>query len=137
MKYLAAITAACVFLGLINVGCVNLGGGRQAISLPFSAPNFAMDSQAVQQKNDDAAGAQFSGTGLNPVADQQINIGNDAANSRSTDASLAAKQSNAQGRESGNIQADGPRTLDDSAKLPVNVGPGGGANLNQPAPATP
>lgn len=130
-----------LFSGMLaGVGCMNLGGGRQAISLPFSAPNFALDSLGVAQKNDKAAGAQFQGSGgpaaqadpdtIAGQADQIVQVGGDASLARSTDAQLADKQAAATGRDTGQVDVSGPRTQDRRLTPTVNVGPGGGAAVD-------
>jgi len=116
---------------LAGPGCLNLGGGRQIVPLPWSYSNFAVDSVATQQKNAKANGATFAGTdpGARPTGDQVITTGQNVSNARSTDASLADEQSQAGGRETGSMVDSGTKTLDKRVTPTVNIGPAGGAQL--------
>jgi hypothetical protein len=140
MRATRLIALCAVICAALMTGCMNLGGGRQVVALPWSAPNLAMDSQGVAQKNDDAAGATFAGTGgpaaqadpdtLTGQADMIVQVGGDAGMSRSTDASLADDQSQAQGQQSGDQTDAGQKTQDRRVTPTVNVGPGGGAAVD-------
>ena len=126
---------------LLLCGCLNLGGGRQMVTLPWGEPNIVMDSLGTQQKQGEAAGAQFSGADgqdSRPNAAEYSQSGDqamgfrDASTLRSTDASLAGKQATAAGRETGTVDSSGDRNLDDSITPAINVGPAGGATVTAP-----
>jgi len=86
-----ALCVALVAVGMGGAGCLNLGGGRQLVTLPWSYPAVAMDATGSQIKNGAQAGAQFAGEGPSVPAtgDQVMTIGQNQSNQRSTDASLA------------------------------------------------
>jgi hypothetical protein len=122
-----------ILVALGSVGCLNLGGGRQIVPLPWSYSNFAVDSVATQQKNAQANGAEFAGTdpGARPTGDQVITTGQNVSNARSTDASLADEQSQAVGQQSPGSAIDSStgKTLDKKQTPTLNVGPAGGAQV--------
>ena len=116
----------------LTTGCLNLGGGRQMVTLPWSYPAVAMDSTGSQMKNGKAAGAQglANQAGAFPTGDQVMTIGNDQRNQRSTDASLAGEGSQAAGQQSpGGGVLSGTQSVDRRVTPTVNVGPAGGAQL--------
>lgn len=129
-----------VAMGFVVTGCaLGVAGARVSLATPFSKPNFSYDSVGVAQKNDRAAGATFSGAPgtaakadgetLTGSADQIVQVGGDASNARSTDASLADEQSQAAGRNTGSVTDSGTKTQDKRFTPTVNVGPAGGAQL--------
>ena len=129
----ALVCVGLVLLTIYSSGCLNLGGGRQLVTLPWSYPAVAMDATGTQTKNGKAAGAQFTGSGpaIPATGDQVMTIGANQSNQRSTDASLADEQSQAVGQQSPGSAIDSSqgKTLDKRATPTVNVGPAGGAQL--------
>lgn len=83
----------------MTTGCMNLGGGRQTVTLPWSYPAIAMDATGSQIKNGGNAGAQFGTDGTPagelPTGDQVMTVGSDQTNARATDVSAATKQGQA------------------------------------------
>lgn len=145
MKAWARMTEQIAMLGvlmllmLLVVGCLNLGGGRQVVPLPWSQPVISMDGTGVQQKAGRAAGAQMqpgSGGGSEASGDQVITVGQSLTSQRSTDASLADEASQASGRESPGGAADssiGKEIKGPSISGSASVAPGGVA-ITAPAP---
>jgi len=133
----ALILAGLVAVGVGGAGCLNLGGGRQLVTLPWSYPAVAMDATGSQIKNGAQAGAQFAGEGpsVPTTGDQVMTIGQNQSNQRSTDASLADEQSQAVGQQSPGSAIDSStgKTLDKKATPTVNIGPAGGAQIGNAA----
>lgn len=122
---------------LVTVGCVNIGGGRQVVPLPFSQPGIVMDGTAVNMKTGKAAGAQMQpdGTPANmPAGDQVVSAGTHITSERSTDASLADRQGQASGRESPGSAVDSSTGKEiKGASVSTAVAPGGVA-ITAPVP---
>jgi len=121
-----------ILAALGSTGCLNLGGGRQLVTLPWSYPAVAMDATGTQTKNGKAAGAQGLSAvpGNFPTGDQVMTIGQNQSNQRSTDASLADDGSQSAGQQSpGGAVLSGTQTTDRRVTPTVNIGPAGGAQL--------
>jgi len=132
--------AAALCVVTMLTGCLNLGGGRQVVPLPWSQPAIVMDGTGVQMKAGRASGAVLppdgSGSGT-ARADQYINVSGDLTSQRSTDASLADEASQASGRESPGGATDsstGKEIRGPSLSGSASVAPGGVA-ITAPAPA--
>lgn len=131
------VCVAIMALLLLMTGCVNIGGGRQVVPLPFSQPGIVMDGTAVNMKTGKAAGAQMQpdGTpGNMPAGDQVVSAGTHITSERSTDASLADRQGQASGRESPGSAVDGSTGKEiKGASVSTAVAPGGVA-ITSPVP---
>jgi len=120
----AMLVFAAVMVMCLMTGCLNLGGGRQVVSLPWSAPEMAFDSVATQQKHGKAAGMVLGGTSEVPTpgspVDQQITVGENQSNARSTDAAVGTGQGQGTiGREVGGDVS--PTQTPDLAVTPGSV----------------
>ena len=128
---------AVVMVGLILCavplsGCLNLGGGRQMVTLPWSYPAVAMDASGSQLKNGQAAGAQgltTAASAVYPTGDQVMWTGANLSNHRSTDSALADDQGAAGGGGAGSGVLSGNPVADRRVTPTVNIGPAGGAQL--------
>lgn len=138
---LAFVLALTVFVtaALVSQGCMNVGGGRQVVPLPFSQPAIVMDGTAVNQKSGKASGAQMQpdGTpGNMPAGDQVVSAGTYITSQRSTDASLADEQAQASGRESPGSAVDNSTDKKlEKAGPTINAAPGSGASVQAGVPA--
>ncbi len=132
----------CVVLGLLMAGCqMPLAGGRAVLVLPFARSPVVLDSQGTQTVHDADHLGPGSGTDAATVANPDgskvasaggfmIQVtGNDARNARSTDTGLADQQSTVAGRETGSVDASGPRKLDKALSIPINAAPGAGVTV--------
>jgi len=148
VKTLLMLAAIAVLTFIVGGCAVGIAGARVSMPMPGSRPVLVYDSTGVNAKNGTDNGAQLGKGGLGDpgtstdgtrqgIADQAITAGGDLANARSTDTGLAKGQSVVGGRETGEVNAAGPRDQDKSLKIPVNVSPGSGANATVNANRTP
>ena len=147
MNQLAGMMAV-VFVAVAAVvgltGCaVGLAGVRVGVATPFSNPNYTFDSLGVNNKNSKAGGATFAGVGsagesaaatadgtkTGAAADQIIQVGSDASNTRATDTGMAKEGSTAGGSVGGDQNPSQNYDKKDSREYNANVGPGSGTDV--------
>jgi hypothetical protein len=123
-----------------GTGCLNLGGGRQVVVLPMGASPMAFDSVGVAMKSGKAAGATLgkgAGSGnaaeadadtkTGGLADQIVQVGGDASNSRSVDAAMADDQSQTTKPRDvhGNVDPDSAPKDSKTKTIQASIAPGG------------